>query len=109
MLRAVTGGAHHALGKNAMLCLAMHLRYSTKDNRWHLFAGTRHIASFDRKSDGEEAGRERCNLEYVEGAEARLVVHRADGTVELQYAYTRPRTLFCPAVRMTLAGGPSCA
>lgn len=75
--------------------LSMPLRHSGKDNRWHPYVGHRSWRSFswrsfDRKTDGESAGRERGHLEYRLGGEATLVVHRADGSVELQYTYARP-------------------
>jgi hypothetical protein len=75
--------------------LTMYLRYSRKDNRWHLYAEACHLKGFDRKSDGEAAGRERGNREYIRGGEARLIVHRADGSIELQYTYAR--SLWHPA------------
>jgi hypothetical protein len=74
---------------NTMYRLTLHLRYSNKDNRWHLYADARHWKSFDRKADGESIGRERGSLEYRQGGEARLTVHRSVGSVELHYTYAR--------------------
>ena len=71
-----------------MAVYVMHLVHSVADGQWHLKHLGSSIATFATKIEAERAGQVRGNTKYANGEDAQLVVHREDGSIEYEYAYT---------------------
>jgi hypothetical protein len=66
----------------------MHLVHSDADEHWHLEQeGGDVIAAYETKAEAVVAGKQKGNAIEQKGDDAQLVIHREDGSVEVEYTY----------------------
>jgi hypothetical protein len=65
----------------------IHLVHRHADDKWHLQHLGRTIAAFETKEEAEGAGQTRAHRLWDVGTKSQLVIHRKDGSIEMEYTY----------------------
>ena len=65
----------------------MHLLHHDPSNTWHLDLGGTILATFNTKQEGISVGTRRGSELESAGELAQLVIHRADGSIQMEYIY----------------------
>jgi hypothetical protein len=75
---------------------AIHLVYRADEGMWHLTSEGTSIAAYNTKADGVVAGQLHGRSLENEGVNVRFVIHREDGTIDLEHCYGREQGSIAP-------------